>query len=84
MSVYKQIVVETYSAIKPGKSSKIHVRPVEGETFPQDMDVECSRAMRKNYPIGTKFRIDVKETNREGGKPFLYAHYDSPYEVVGD
>jgi hypothetical protein len=34
------------------------------------------------YPVGTRFRIYAKETNREDGKPFLYSHYDWPFEVV--
>ncbi|UVC19371.1 hypothetical protein [Mesorhizobium onobrychidis] len=82
-SDYQQIVVETYAARKPGKSSFIHVRPIEGQPFPTSMDVECSRSMRKNHPVGTKFRIYAKGiTNREGGKPFLYSRFDWPYEVM--
>lgn len=81
-SNYSQIVVETYHAVKAGKSSRIHVRPVAGQPYPQTMDVECSRTMRKAYPIGTKFRIWAKEADREGGKPFLYSHFDWPFEVV--
>lgn len=80
---YHQIVVETYSAIKPGKSSRIHVRPVAGQMFPVTMDVECSRDMRKRHKVGTKFKIWAKETDRDGGKPFLYSHFNWPYEVVG-
>lgn len=83
-SEYEQVIVETYSGRKPGKSSLIHVRPVDGQPFPTTMDVECSRPMRKNYPIGTRFRIYARETDREGGKPFLYSHFDWPYEVVED
>lgn len=79
---YETLVVETYRADKPGKSSKIHVRPVSGQRYPTDWDVECSKAMRKEHPVGTKFRIYAKETNREGGKSFLYSRYDWPYEVV--
>lgn len=81
-SQYEQVVVETYEARKPGKSSLIHVRPIKDQPFPTAMDVECSRSMRKNYPVGTKFRIWAKVTDREGGKPFLYSHFDWPYEVV--
>lgn len=79
---YHRIVVETYSAVKPGKSSRVHVRPVDGQIFPTSMDVECSREMRKKYKVGTKFRIWAKETDREGGKSFLYSHYNWPYEIV--
>lgn len=81
-SGYQQVIVETYFAVKAGKSSRIHVRPVADQPFPSDMDVECSRAMREQYPIGTKFRIYAKETDREGGKPFLYSHFKWPYERV--
>jgi hypothetical protein len=81
-SQYLQVIVETYTAVKAGKSSRIHVRPVKGEPFPQSMDVECSRSMRERYPIGTRFRIYAKKTSREGGKPFLYSRYDWPFEVL--
>lgn len=81
-SQYLQVVVETYSGVKAGKTSRIHVRPIPGQLFPVTMDVECSRSMRTQYPVGTKFRIYAKETSKEGGKPFLYSHYDWPYEIV--
>ena len=81
-SQYQQLIVETYYAKKSGKTSTVHVRPIEGQAFPTTMDVECSRSMRKEYPIGTRFRIYARETDREGGKPFLYSHFDWPYEVV--
>ncbi len=83
-SPYKQVVVETYGGRKRGKSSLIHVRPIEGQPFPTTMDVECSRSMRERYPIGTKFRIYAKEADRNGGKPFLYSHFDWPYELVDE
>lgn len=82
-SPYQQVVVETYYGVKAGKSSRIHVRPVQGQPFPPTMDVECSRSMRMLYPVGTRFRICAKETDKEGGKPFLYSRYDWPFEVVG-
>lgn len=58
-SQYQQVVVETYAGVKAGKSSRVHVRPVAGQPFPTTMDVECSRSMRKLYPVGTQFRIPV-------------------------
>jgi hypothetical protein len=81
-SQYQQVIVETYFAIKGGKSSRIHVRPISGQPFPTTMDVECSRQMRLEHPIGTKFLIYAKQTGQKGGKPFLYTRFDWPYEVV--
>lgn len=83
-SQYQQIIVETYEGRKSGSPTKIHVRPIDGQPFPVTMDVECSRGMRKSYPVGTRFRIYAKETSREGGKPFLYSDFNWPYEVVED
>lgn len=80
-SQYEKVVVETYTSDVSGRS-KIRVRPVSGQKFPQTMVVECSNSMRGNNPIGTRFRIFAKETRREGGKPFLYSGYTWPYEVI--
>jgi hypothetical protein len=46
------------------------------------MNVECSRSTRSRYPVGTCFDIYAKETDKEGGSPFLYSHYDWPFEVL--
>lgn len=81
-SNYKKVVVETYYARKPGKTSLIHARPVTGQHYPPDWDVECSHDMRQSHPLGTKFLIYAKETNKLGGKPFLYTHFSWPYEIV--
>nr|WP_320143653.1 hypothetical protein [uncultured Cohaesibacter sp.] len=83
-SDYQQVIVETYEASRHGRGRAIHVRPVEGEAYPTTMDVECSRSMRKHYPVGTRFRIYAKETSREGSKPFLYSHFNWPHEMVSD
>ena len=79
---YQQIVIETYYQVKSGKSSRIHARPVAGEIFPATFDVECSRSMRANYPVGTRFRVWAKLTDRNGGGEFLYTYHKWPYEVV--
>lgn len=79
---YRRVIVETYSGRKPGKSSLIHVRPVAGQDLDTAMDVECRRDMRKEYPVGTRFRIKAKLTDREGGKPFLWSHHSWTYEVL--
>jgi hypothetical protein len=81
-SQYEQIIVETYYAVKSGKTSRIHVRPIAGQPFPATMDVECSRSMRTAHPIGTKFRIYAKQTSQKGGKPFLYTNYNWPVEII--
>jgi hypothetical protein len=38
--------------------------------------------MRSRYPVGTRFYVYAKETDKEGGNPFLYSRYDWPFEVL--
>jgi len=79
---YQQIIIETYAEAKVGKSSRIHARPIAGQPYPTTLDVECSRAMRKQHPIGTRFKVYVKLTDREGGGEYLYTSWRWKYEIV--
>ena len=77
------IVVETYyQPPKSGYKGGIRCRPVPGEMFPPEMNVECSRKEREKHPRGTRLRMRVRLTSREGGTPFLMAESRSAYEVV--
>jgi hypothetical protein len=84
MSDYMDVVVETYPNVGGGSSKSLRARPVSGQGLDVKMNVECSSKMRKNYPVGTKFLIAAKLTNREGGSEFLYSHFNSPYKVLSD
>ena len=81
---HEQIIVETYDAIKPNKSSRRHVRPIKGEKHPASMDVRFPRKTREKYAEGTKFRIYAKLTDKQGGKDFLSTHHSWPFEVWDD
>ena len=82
MSHYQDIIIETFRNTGGGSSKSIRARPVAGQGLDTSMKVECSSSMRKNHPVGTLFLLQAKVTNREGGTPFLYAHFDTPYKVI--
>lgn len=77
-SQYQQVIVETYAAVKSGKSSRVHVRPVAGQPFPTTMDVECSRSMRKLYPVGAAAALGLAD---ELSRAFAYRS-DRPHSGV--
>lgn len=81
---YRDIIVESFiSADNSGRHGPRHIRPLPNqEPFKPTMFVECSKSLSYDYPLGTKFRIKAKITNREGGTPFIYSHYSWPYEVI--
>lgn len=79
MEPYIEIAVETYL---DHRTKKIRVRPVAGEMYPQTMAVECARSVRYQHPVGTRFRISAKLTDRDGGGQFLYSHHSWSMTVL--
>lgn len=79
---HHQIIVESYSARKVGSKTEVRLRPIEGQMFSQDMKVQWSRKLRDLHPVGSRFRIWVKESDIKGGTPFLQSPWQWPYEVV--
>ena len=81
---YQLVEVESYlPAETGGLHGKVHSRPCEGQGLPRNMHVECSKSLSKNYPVGTRFRIQAKLTDREDGGEFLYSYFGWSYEVLG-
>lgn len=83
-SQYSQVVVESFQYHGGGSIHKIRCRPVAGQGLSTSMRVECSSQMRRKHPVGTKFLIEARVTDREGGTPFLYTSHTWPYKVLTD
>lgn len=80
---YRIVIVERYvPSSTSGLHGDVHIRPVAGQGVPTTLHVECSRKLTRNYPVGTKFRIQAKLTDREGGGEYLYSYFRWPVEVL--
>lgn len=53
--------------------SKIRLKPLDGQHVPSSYFVECSRTLRKQYPIGTVYQTDVRLVQPKNRKPYLQA-----------
>ena len=67
---YRQVAVE--SCLKGGK---VQIRPLPGQAYSPALSVHCSRRLIDLYPLGTRFLLSAKLTDRQGGTPFLYAYH---------
>jgi hypothetical protein len=78
---YREVAVE--SAADP-RTGRVRIRPVAGQAYATSMRVQCSRKLADSelYPIGTRFLIRAKLTDRMGGAPYLYAHHGDPVKVL--
>lgn len=80
---YELVEVESYLPLSTsGLHGKVHIRPVEGGRYPSDLQVECSKGLSRNYPVGSRFRIRAKLTDRLGGGQYLYSSWQWDYEVI--
>ncbi len=80
---YQLVKVESYRPEKiTGLHGKIHIRPCVGQGFTENLHVECSKKLSWEYPVGAKFRIRAKLTDREGGGEFLYSYFGWKFEVL--
>lgn len=81
---YEWVIVESHIPISAsGRHGRVHIRPVAGGKYSSALAVECSKKLSTNYPIGTKFKIMAKLTDRVGGGEYLYSSYRWKYEVLG-
>jgi hypothetical protein len=84
---YRTVVVESFVPYdKRPRHGLVHIRPVLGQVFAPTLFVECSKRLMdtSRYPLGTKFKLNAKLTDRQGGTPFLYAYHGDADVVVTD
>ncbi len=84
---YHSIVVESFCPENTsGLHGPVHVRPATHQIFPQSLLVECPKELvnTESHPVGTKFRLKVKLTDRKGGGEYLYNSYKWKYDVVSN
>lgn len=80
---YRWIEVESFIPDSTaGRHGLVHIRPVAGQGLSTELFVECSKGLSQNYPVGTRFRIRAKLTDKEGGGEFLYSYFGWRYEVL--
>ncbi len=78
---YRDVAVE--SCVDP-RSGRVRIRPVSGQAYATSLRVQCARALAdpERYPVGTRFLLSAKLTDRMGGEPFLYAWHGDPVVVM--
>ena len=80
---YRHFVVESYRPQSTaGLHGPVHIRPTSGQGIPVGLQVECAKRLTRDYPVGTKFRLLAKLTDREDGGEYLYSYHGWRVEVL--
>lgn len=78
-NVFDKIKCESF--IDP-ETSRIRVRPIEGQGLPADILIECSKKERMSYPVGTRFNTEsVKVCKKPDGRLYLRAKDQMIYKI---
>jgi DNA-binding MarR family transcriptional regulator len=66
------------------RGGEVKIRPVPGQAYSPSLRVHGPAAMRDlaRYPLGTRFRVSAKLTDRLGGTPYLYVYPGDPVSVM--
>lgn len=81
---YITIIAESFEPQSTaGLRGKVHMRPAPGQPFGQGIMIECSKTLINAHPVGTRFRMRVKLTDRDGGGEFLYSYHGWKVDVLG-
>jgi hypothetical protein len=78
---YREVAVESF--VDP-RSGRVAIRPIPGQAYASALRVQCSSALKdqERYPVGTRFLVSAKLTDRQGGAPYLYAHHGDAVKVL--
>jgi hypothetical protein len=76
---YRQVAVQSILI-----GAVLQIRPMAGQAFATSLSVQCARRLRDPglHPVGTRFLLLAKLTDRQGGTPFLYAYHGDPDVVL--
>ena len=69
---YRQVAVQSVLI-----GATVQIRPMAGQAFATTLSVQCARRLRDLavHPLGTRFLLSAKLTDRQGGTPFVYAYH---------
>ena len=79
---HQTVEVESFENTTPERGGKVLLRPIKGQKFPVSMLLEGNKSLVQDYPVGTRFRVQVSPMARPGGKPYLFSSWQWDAQVL--
>jgi hypothetical protein len=77
--------VEVESFEDPNRSERrgrVFLRPVKDQKFPTSLLLEGNRSLVQDYPVGTRFKVQVSLMKRPGGEQYLFTSWQWDSQVL--
>jgi hypothetical protein len=80
---YREVAVES---VIDARTGALRIQPMAGQAFSPELPVHCARRLSDPalYPVGTRFLLSAKLTDRQGGPQFLYAYHGDTIVVLSN
>jgi hypothetical protein len=80
---HESVEVESFRDVdKAGIEGKVQLRPVKGQKFPTTLLLEGNKSLIADYPVGTRFKVQVVLTQRPTGGQFLFSSWQWDTKVL--
>lgn len=74
---HQSIQVESFE-----REGKVLLRPIDGQSFPPTLLLEGNKSLVNDYPVGTRFKVQVTLMQRSTGARFLYSSWQWDAQVL--
>lgn len=64
------------------QGNAVGLRPTRGQRFPARLLVEGNKSLAKDYPVGTRFRVQAAPMKRPDGTEHLYSSWQWDVQIV--
>lgn len=79
---HRIIEAESFVAEDGERKGQVVLRPVEGQRFPYSLLLEGNKALLKDYPVGTRFKVQVSLAKRASGEDYLFSSWQWDARVL--
>lgn len=79
---HQTIEAESFVAENGERKGQVAMRPVEGQKFPTSLLLEGNKALLKDYPVGTRFKVQVSLAKRPTGEDYLFSSWQWDARVL--
>lgn len=76
---HQSIEVESFADARRGR---VFLRPLKDQKFSTDLLLEGNRSLVEDYPVGTRFKVQVSLMKRPGGEEYLFTSWQWDAQVL--
>ena len=77
------VEVESFEDLtRSERRGRIFLRPVKDQKFPTTLLLEGNTSLVQDYPVGTRFKVQVSLMKRPGGEPYLFTSWQWDAQVL--